>query len=64
MLSKIATMDLINSVEKWKLLLKNATNDLMRPLQTRKKINKDFSYLSGEDGTSVAYLAQGGNGCI
>jgi len=44
--------------------VKDATNDLMRPLQTRKKINKDFSYLSGEDGTSVAYLAQGGNGCI
>ena len=44
--------------------VKDATNDLMRPLLTRKKINKDFSYLSGEDGTSVAYLAQGGNGCI
>ena len=44
--------------------VKDATNDLMRPLQTRKKINKDFSFLSGEDGTSVAYLAQGGHGCI
>jgi len=44
--------------------VKDATNDLMRPLLTRIKIKKNFSYLSGEDGTSVAYLAQGGDGCI
>ena len=44
--------------------VKDATNDLMRPLLTMKKIKKDFSFLSGEDGTSVAFLAQGGHGCI
>ena len=44
--------------------VKDATNDLMRPLLLRKHIDKEFSYLSGEDGTSVAYLAQGGDGCI
>ena len=27
-------------------------------------IQKSFCYLSGEDGTVVAYLAQGGHGCI
>ncbi|MDC3089532.1 4-hydroxy-tetrahydrodipicolinate synthase [bacterium] len=44
--------------------VKDATNDLFRPLITRKKMQKDFCYLSGEDGTALAYLAQGGNGCI
>ena len=44
--------------------VKDATNDLFRPLLTRTKIKKDFCYLSGEDGTVLAYLAQGGNGCI
>lgn len=44
--------------------VKDATNDLFRPLLTRTKIKKDFCYLSGEDGTALPYLAQGGNGCI
>ncbi len=44
--------------------VKDATNDLFRPLLTRKKMRNDFCYLSGEDGTALAYLAQGGHGCI
>ena len=44
--------------------VKDATNDLFRPLLTRKKMDNDFCYLSGEDGTALAYLAQGGHGCI
>ena len=44
--------------------VKDATNDLFRPLLTRKKMQNDFCYLSGEDGTALAYLAQGGHGCI
>ena len=44
--------------------VKDATNDLFRPLLTQTKINKDFCYLSGEDGTALAYLSQGGVGCI
>jgi len=44
--------------------VKDATNDLFRPLLTKKKINRNFNYLSGEDGTALAYLAQGGDGCI
>ena len=44
--------------------VKDATNDLFRPLITRKKMQKNFCYLSGEDGTALAYLAQGGHGCI
>ena len=31
---------------------------------TRTKIKKDFCYLSGEDGTALPYLIQGGHGCI
>ncbi len=46
--------------------VKDATNDLFRPLLTKIKLNKDskFCFLSGEDGTSLAFLAQGGHGCI
>ena len=44
--------------------VKDATNDLFRPLLTRKKMKNEFCYLSGEDGTALAYLAQGGQGCI
>ena len=44
--------------------VKDATNDLFRPLLTRTFIKKDFCYLSGEDGTAVPYLSQGGQGCI
>jgi len=44
--------------------VKDATNDLFRPLLSQTKIKKNFCYLSGEDGTALAYLAQGGQGCI
>ena len=44
--------------------VKDATNDLFRPLLTRKRMENNFCYLSGEDGTALAYLAQGGHGCI
>jgi 4-hydroxy-tetrahydrodipicolinate synthase len=44
--------------------VKDATNDLTRPLKMRVEIDGEFSLLSGEDGTAVAYLAQGGDGCI
>src|SRR6266568_3839809 len=44
--------------------VKDATNDLARPLRMRVEIDGEFSMLSGEDATAVAYLAQGGDGCI
>ncbi len=44
--------------------VKDATNDLFRPLLTKRNINREFCFLSGEDGTALAYLAQGGHGCI
>mgnify|MGYP001460024570 CR=1 FL=1 len=44
--------------------VKDATNDLARPLKMRVEIDGQFCLLSGEDATAVAYLAQGGDGCI
>lgn len=44
--------------------VKDASNDLARPLQTRVAIGEDFCQLSGEDATVAAFLAQGGHGCI
>ena len=45
--------------------VKDATNDLTRPLKLKKMIShKKFFQLSGEDETQLAYLAQGGDGVI
>ena len=44
--------------------VKDATNDLSRPAQTRLACGPDFCVLSGEDGTAVPLLAGGGHGCI
>ena len=44
--------------------VKDSTNDLTRPVKTRLAIEGEFSMLSGEDATAVAFLAQGGHGCI
>ena len=44
--------------------VKDATNDLARPLRTRQAIGGDFCMLSGEDVTALAFNAQGGVGCI
>lgn len=44
--------------------VKDATNDLGRPLRTRVEIGEDFCQLSGEDITATAFYAQGGHGCI
>tara|TARA_A100000164_G_scaffold356840_1_gene366847 strand:+ start:43 stop:915 length:873 start_codon:yes stop_codon:yes gene_type:complete len=59
----IETMNELSKIENI-IGVKDATNDLFRPLLTRKKIQNNFCYLSGEDGTALAYLAQGGHGCI
>ena len=44
--------------------VKDATGDLTRPIRERLLIEREFSFLSGEDGTAVSYNAAGGNGCI
>lgn len=44
--------------------VKDATGDLERPVATRLAIDSDFCQLSGNDETALAFLAQGGVGCI
>ena len=65
-----STVDMnIDTMKKLSLIenivgVKDATNDLFRPLLTQTVIKENFCYLSGEDGTALAFLAQGGHGCI
>ena len=44
--------------------VKDATGDLTRPLRTKLAIGPGFTLLGGDDGTSLAFLAQGGHGVI
>jgi 4-hydroxy-tetrahydrodipicolinate synthase len=44
--------------------VKDATNDLARPQKILQAIGADFVQLSGEDATALAFVAQGGHGCI
>lgn len=44
--------------------VKDATNDVGRATRQKLAIGSEFVQLSGEDGTQIGYLAQGGSGCI
>ncbi len=44
--------------------VKDATNDLSRPQRMLQLVGPKFCHLSGEDGTAIGFLAQGGVGCI
>ncbi len=44
--------------------VKDATANLARASQQRGAIGNDFILLSGEDGTSLGFMAHGGHGCI
>jgi 4-hydroxy-tetrahydrodipicolinate synthase len=44
--------------------VKDATADLARPMLTRMACGADFCQLSGEDATTLPFLAQSGHGCI
>ncbi len=44
--------------------VKDSTGDLERPVKDRAACGDTFCLLSGEDGTALAYLAMGGQGCI
>ncbi|GBQ10697.1 dihydrodipicolinate synthase [Swaminathania salitolerans LMG 21291] len=43
---------------------KDATANLVRPLQFRQLHDGPFTLLTGDDGTAVSFLAAGGTGCI
>lgn len=44
--------------------VKDATNDIVRPLHTAAACGPDFCLLSGEDANVLAFLAHGGHGII
>lgn len=44
--------------------VKDATGDILRPVRTRATCGPDFCQTTGEDGNVLAFLAQGGHGCI
>ena len=44
--------------------VKDATNDVARATRQKIAAGADFIQLSGEDGTQIGFLAQGGDGCI
>ena len=44
--------------------VKDATSDLSRPSVMRLECGEDFVLLSGEDASSLGYMAHGGHGCI
>lgn len=44
--------------------LKDATGNVTRPARLRPLVGPDFRLLSGDDATALAFLANGGNGCI
>ncbi len=44
--------------------VKDASNDIVRPLLTMETCGPDFIQVSGEDANIVAFLAHGGHGCI
>ncbi len=44
--------------------LKDAAGDLGRPMRLRALLGTDFRLLCGDDAIALAYMAQGGDGCI
>ena len=44
--------------------IKDATGDVSRPMRLKPFVGADFRQLSGDDATALAYITQGGHGCI
>jgi 4-hydroxy-tetrahydrodipicolinate synthase len=44
--------------------LRDATGDLARPIRLRSILPSGFRLLSGDDATALAFLANGGDGCV
>ena len=46
------------------IALRDGTGDLARPIRLRSMVPSGFRLLSGDDATALAFLANGGDGCI
>lgn len=57
LLARLSTLPTIVGV-------KDSGADMRRPIQLRQAVSKPFCFLSGDDPTTGAYLAKGGDGCI
>lgn len=44
--------------------LRDGTGNVSRPMRLSSLLRSDFRCLSGDDGTALGYIAEGGNGCI
>ncbi|MHB0773883.1 4-hydroxy-tetrahydrodipicolinate synthase [Bradyrhizobium sp. 1.29L] len=44
--------------------LRDGTGDINRSMRLRTLLRCGFRWLSGDDGTALAYIAQGGHGCV
>jgi len=44
--------------------LRDGTGDVLRPMRLRSRLPSGFRLLSGDDATALAFVANGGDGCI
>ena len=44
--------------------LRDGTSDVLRPMRLRSRLPSGFRLLSGDDATALAFVANGGDGCI
>jgi 4-hydroxy-tetrahydrodipicolinate synthase len=44
--------------------LRDGTGDITRPMRLRPRLPPGFRFLSGDDATALAFIANGGDGCI
>jgi 4-hydroxy-tetrahydrodipicolinate synthase len=44
--------------------LRDGTGDMTRPMRLRSRLPPGFRLLSGDDATALAFIANGGDGCI
>jgi 4-hydroxy-tetrahydrodipicolinate synthase len=44
--------------------LRDGTGDILRPMRLRSRLPPGFRLLSGDDATALAFVANGGDGCI
>jgi 4-hydroxy-tetrahydrodipicolinate synthase len=56
----IATLANVSNI----IAIKEATGSLERAAEIRRLVGADFGLMSGDDFTSMAFVAQGGDGCI